>query len=381
MAADVTYSDGQFLKSNDPRISDIESRIYTALGNAPELETLGVKMPAQKVSEDGKLQVEYCGRTLMDYVHSGEEGITELRARFEGFLEQNIKVRGVVNRTIHQTLTEEDKLFLQEYHLQKLVSGLEKQFGKAFEKQEVKDNFWAYRVMNAIGHYDEEFKRIYTENMGKRLDQYAERFGTWLSDNTLRNNATPDGITLIPFDFDSIKYGPRQMDDGAFAGMYCFDGPLGMYHSVDEVRKMVEDIQQMQGREADPEYFDAFLLCAIHENAVIAGYRTKKTKQLLKEMEQKGVSPELAFEFRHNFDEIEYHSAAADLIWRSCSRQLVADEEKRREFSGVIWKIDEKTFGQRCPMMFSPAYQKAIWVTDELRGFNPPEDRTITIKF
>lgn len=354
-----------FIKRNiSPEISRIEQKIYQALKQDPAFE--GMALPAVKEHSGQAFLVESCGTTLADCLHSGTYSSTEkMRADFEGYLECVTRARTRVNQVIATTITPEEKEFLINYHHQKLRSSLYESTGEEVSEAELKTNYWAYRLMNALGFYDAQFKEAYTNIIGAKLEHYTIKFGQWLSDNTLRNNASPDGKTVVPFDFNSIKFGPMQIDDAAVAGLYLLAGPLAIYRSPPEIDTLVHKLQEWKGKEYDAEYSPAFFAAAFHENAVIAGYRTKTAQKLLAEIERIGiVTRNSGFEFRSCFDEIEYHHDVPVLISRYLPKALVSTDEEYGQLGWIADTISHNTFAQRSLMMLSPAWGPIMRVTN-----------------
>ncbi len=348
-----------------PEINDIEGRIYAALADEPRLKAMEIDTARAVIHDENTLLVEGSGRTLIDYLHYGsDKTLEELRERFELFLEKNVRARAIVNDVIGRTLTPDDQSFLGKYHLQRLCHSMQQLTGREFPEEEVRSHFWAYRLMNALGFYDAQFKESYTNLIGAKLDHYTTKFGQWLSDNTLRNNASPDGKTVVPFDFNSIKFGPMQIDDAAVAGLYLLAGPLAIYCSPPEIDALILKLQEWKGKEPDAEYSQAFLAAAFHENAVIAGYRTKTAQKLIAEIEQKGtVTRNSGFEFRSCFDEIEYHHDVPILISDNLPNALVKTEESA-QLSWIADTISHNTFARRSLMMLSPAWGPIMRVTN-----------------
>jgi hypothetical protein len=261
-------------------------------------------------------------------------------------------------------LSEEQKDFLQEYDFNKLKAGLTQQFGREFDSQDVRENYWAYRVMNATGIDDSNFKERYTATVGKRLDYFTKKFGSWISNNTFYNNAVSSDKKLVPFDFNSIKYGPRQIDEAGLAGMFCFDGPVAIYHSLEEVKQMVSKIQQIS-KNNDPEYLEAFMLCTFHEHAVMAGYKYKMTEQLIESVEDiDKMKASTAFNIWSSFDEIEYLSSVTSLIARNYGPKI----EHGQELSGLAYEISGATFGKRIKWIWDDRYQRAVQIGNYLRS-------------
>ncbi len=359
---DVVHSpDGRlfYVKQNpNAQLTDIEYRIYQAAQ-----EELGSMYPipqAVRTNDPTVLFVEDVGESLEHILHRPRE-LQQTREQFTDFLKQNLRVRGELNSVINQTLTVEDQQFLMEYNLDKLGHSM-KRIKPDIDAQDVVDHFWAYRVMNAVGVYDEQFKQAYTTVIGSKIEELlAARGGTWLQDNCLRNNASPDGKVMIPFDFNSLQYGLKQMDETGMSGLYLFNGMLAVYDLQKKVERFMRERAQENGytlAEEVEEYMQGYLLSVVHQNALLAGYRTQEARlnceELLAQKQQYGGYVRETYDaFRKAHDEIEYqHSACVESLrmWNGVLNRIAITPEERENVQRVDSFITNHTFAQRLPM-------------------------------
>ncbi len=347
-----------YIKQNpNETITDIEYRIYARAG-----EKLGLQYQIPEVVQTDDptiLAVEDVGESLENILHTPGE-LQQTREQFTSFLTQNLQVRGALNTVINETLTVDDQQFLMEYNRAKLLASMKKIAPDAvmITPQDLEQHFWAYRVMNAVGVFDEQFKQMYTQLIGSKIDEMlAQRGGTWLQDNCLRNNATPDGQVLIPFDFNSLQYGLPQMDETGLTGLYLFNGILGVYDTREEREAFIEQRAKATGENTE-EYKLGYILSIIHQNALLAGYRTQEARLNCDELlEQKkrlgGYVRETHQAFRKAHDEIEYqHSACIEALrpWNGIVSLLVKEEDDWKKIQYIDSFITHHTFGQRLGM-------------------------------
>ncbi len=366
-------------RAHSSEISTIEAKIYSSLNEDAILQEMGVYIAKAKALDSHTLAVTDCGKTLADYLHSGHYELHELREMFTAFLESNIRVRKRVNEVIGQTLSPKDKTFLHQYHLDRLVSSMQEVSANPnkITTEEVQLHFYAYRIMNALGIYGDQFKKAYTDLIGSRLEANSLQFGQFISDNTLRNNTSPDGKTVIPFDFNSIKFGPKQIDDAVIAGQYLFEGPLAIYRTKDEALKLINSLHQIHGGpETAEEYLSAFVLSCFHENHVIRGYRTRSARNFMQS--DKPFTTEEYLAFRKNFDEIEYHESAAINMLEQFPEVFVgplsegktepnsAQSEHRKKMEYIVETISNHTF-HRVQFLLSPRFQRGEQMLDDYR--------------
>lgn len=351
-----------YVKQNPhAQLTDIEFRIYQEAG-----QVLGGEYPIPEVfrgKDPTVIVVEDAGESLENILHTPGE-LQQTREQFTSFLAQNMEVRGKLNLVINQTLTIEDQQFLLEYNRAKLVSSLKRIAPEATEitPQDIEEHFFAYRVMNACGVYDLKFKEAYTAVIGSKIDRLLQRSrGTWLSDNCLRNNASPDGKRMIPFDFNSLQYGLPQMDEAGMSGLYLFNGVLGVYDSAAEREEFIAARATENGCSSEEEireYTQGYVLSVVHQNALLAGYRTQEARLNCEELvvqkkQLGGYRRETHGAFQKAHDEIEYqHSACIEPLrpWNGVTNYFAQTEEDRKNVQIVDQFITHNTFGQRIGM-------------------------------
>ena len=346
-----------YVKQN-PReeLTDIEFRIYRAAR-----EVLGIRVPeVLRCDNPTILMVEDAGTSLENMLHTSQE-LMQKREEFTQFLTQNIAVRSELNKIIQGTLTITDQQFLLEYNSERLLRSMKQWVSEdtIITMQDIHTHFWAYRVMNAIGVYDESFKEAYTQLIGSKIETLLPKYGSWLQDNCLRNNASPDGKIVMPFDFNSLQYGLRQMDETGMSGLYLFHGILGVFDSAEKRDGFIEERAIQCGYEGyeEEEYREGYILSVVHQQVLLAGYRTQEAKYLKRELQSQqqelgGIKRGTVIAFRSAFDEIDYHQASCVQAFRECSEVFISKPEERKLLGNIDAFITHYTFGQRVGMMF-----------------------------
>lgn len=352
-----------YAKTNPaPELTAIESRIYDALRTDSELLALGVKVPETRTAND-ILLVEDCGQTLADLIHIPDES----RLRSVEFLDHLLRTRSRVNAIVNFTLTVADQQFLTARQQQKLYERMRELAPQepSITPVDIAIHYWAYQVLAAIGTFDPEFKEAYTRLVGKKIDAALPQFGTWMTDNCLRNNAYQENGTAAPFDFNSIRFGLRQMDEAAIAGHYVFIGPLGILKTPEEREEYIRQLSRRFSPEIDPQaYFSAFALSAAHKHALLSGYRTEEAKALFAEVKKtfetsSKFDGQKFYQARAAFDEIDYHNApftsAIDLY-----ATLLDDPECYSDLAIIRRTVTHQTFGQRVLLFSDPIWRAGV---------------------
>ncbi|MBI5881429.1 hypothetical protein HZB90_04830, partial [archaeon] len=290
-----------------------------------------------------------------------------LRDEFKSLLEMSLPVRRRINEIVTEALDEDDKEYLERWNTGRLVDKMQRIApGAGITEDEVKANFWAYRVMGALGVYDERFKEVYTRLVGSRIESFMPKYGQLLTDNGIRNNAAPGGKAVIPFDFNSIKRGLRQMDEAAILGLYLFHNALGIFDTDEKVREAVDGLRKAHTPDEDPDYFTAFVFSNLHEQETLAGFRTQEMLSCAEELEgylqNEGKMPlPLYHQFRCAFEEIDLHQSAAEFMVRNYPGVLLgedaADSDKMKELGYIADFVARNSFMNRSRMMFSPIFQ------------------------
>ncbi|MEK6921494.1 MAG: hypothetical protein AABX82_06415 [Nanoarchaeota archaeon] len=315
------FVDGEitwFKKRNPtPELTDIEFRIYDALRGALFLEC---EMPTVRRDEKDSsiLYIEDVGSSLADDLVLNPQAL-EAPLVLPSYLMRVVKVRAAVNETINAVLTPDDKTYLTEGQKTSLLHAAQKRapLSEIVTEQDLQRHFWAYRAMHALGIHDEKFKETYTRVLGDRIEAHMPRYGMWVADNALRNNALrldDNGfLTVIPFDFNCIRYELRQMDEAAVTGIHFFPA-FGSSNNV-----MLEWSRKRYGNETGDheaaDYLAAYAVSAFHKQLMLAGYRTQEMVALhgaLDDQLQHSASFDFKdyIEFRKAYDEIELHQAA-----------------------------------------------------------------------
>lgn len=343
-----------FVKQNPlPELTAIEFKIYQAAYQELAADYL---IPQVCTTNDPSvLIVESVGASLENILHRPAE-LFQTREQFTSFLQPNLEIRRKLNKIINQTLTLDDQQFLMNYNHNKLLASIKKiaPENTAITPEDLENHFWSYRAMNAIGIYNEQFKHNYTTLIGSKIDALLNQEGTWLQDNCLRNNASPDGKNVIPFDFNSLHYGLPQMDETGITGLYLFHGILGVYNNIDDREAFIKQRAAELGQDAE-KYKLGYILSIIHQNTLLAGYRTQEaqlcTKELLEQKQMYGrYIRETYKSFQNAHDEIEYQSSAAIEAIRTYYPLLAQTSEEGQKLKFIENFIANKTFGQRILM-------------------------------
>ncbi|GEM_PF-2870798 len=366
-----------FKKNPTEKITDIEYRVYEALANDPFLKENNVYVPYVERMDADVLAIEDCGTSLayrLHFMHDSEEGTENIlkplcggrEETFRELLDATVKTSGRVNDIITATLTEEDKIFLQTQQLENLYASMKKKSdSEDITKEDIQKNFWAYRAMNALDFYDAEFKTAYTELIGAKIEAMLPEYGSYLGDNCLRNAVSPDGKTIVPIDFNSIHYGPKQMDDAGIIGLYIFGGPLGTHSTTEKRETLIDDLRKNQFPNIDSkEYLEAFILSSFHRNVLLAGYRTQEMSERFKEFENlcnagKGLRLPIYREFRTAFDEVEYQNSVAVEAVRAYPELFAKNTEEKSKLRKIVEEINERTFNKRIIYFMNPLMQQA----------------------
>ena len=320
-------------RNRDSRLTDLELRIYNALHSDRTIQFMGIEIPEIQM-EDGALLVRNAGTTFAAVLNSSAyRSLAD-----EKVLYRIIQVRAAVNTVVNRTLTDEDKVYLAATQRTALVQSAQK-INPTVTEQDVARHYWAYRMMNALGIFDEQFKDNYTEVIGKRIDALLSKYGSWCTDNYVRNNVVCSDGSIIPFDFNSIRFGLRQFDDATIAGLYVFAGPLAVNASPEKRLETMRKLQEVHGLLADDDYLPAFLLSCIHANGIIAGYRTRDIKKA-----GPGDNP---LDFAYSFEEIETYQTTAVMPIREFGHALVKTDDELEKLSHIASVITHYTFGQR----------------------------------
>ncbi len=353
-----------FLKRNDDeRVTDLEVRMYDALRADSGLRASGVRIPTTLAGPDAaSFYVEDCGPTYSDHLHSGE-GEADLGSL--SYAQNLVSVRADVSAVVNSALTSSDKEYLTARAQEQLRERTAQLMGYVVDDSELEKHKWAYRVMGALGITDNAFKELYTSTVGSVLDSGHAKYGTWLTDNCIRNNAIgKDGVGVIPFDFNSLRYGLKQMDEGAMLGMYLFNSTVEL--SELDGQELVRSVCGTVDGMLDTEYHDLLMASMFHTNAMHAGYRTQDSRELFASLVhdvERGYirtrDPEFLeqyFEFRTAFDEIEINSSIVSFIARGEYGSF--GEGKGWDVNKLDQAITQATFGRRFPFVCHPLYQE-----------------------
>ncbi len=354
-----------FLKRNlDATVTDLEVRMYDALRADSGLAASGVHIPVTLAGPDAcSFYVEDCGPTYSDHLHSGE-GAVDFRDL--SYVQHLVSVRRDVSSVVNSALTSSDREYLTARAQDQLRERTAQLIGYVVDDAELEKHKWAYRVMGALGITDVAFKELYTSTVGSLLDSGLAKYGTWLTDNCIRNNAMGrDGeMGVIPFDFNSLRYGLRQMDEGAVVGLSLFFDFVEL-DDVDKTKLLHSVCGTVDGG-LDKEYYDLLMASMFHTNAMHAGYRTQDSRRLYAQLVDDISSgwirtrdPEFLDQyvaFRTAFDEINLNSSIVSSIARGEFRSF--GEGKGWDVNKVEQAITQATFGQRFPFICDPLYQE-----------------------
>ncbi len=340
-----------YVKTNpSARMNDIELRVYSGLREA------GIAVPDAVRLDDTRLLVADAGVTMADQTMNG--GYQGMRSKDQVL--DLVKTRVEVNNVIGGVLSGDDKLYLEGTQKKSLRDSVNKLAWRDLSVREVTDNYWACRAMGAMGFFGERFMEDYTAEIGTKLDQLLKDTGKWVGDNNLWNNASVDGGTLVPFDFNSLRYAPSPVDMTAVAGLYVFPGMLGVCESDEEQRDLVGKIGEIDAPQmSSTDYFNAFMVSALHKNAVIAGYRLQAAQSGLAELKEgllagEGLSFGKYIAMKKAFDEIDTHSAVAAFVERYRGDTVFGNENKGRQ---IAIFVRQNTSGKRIGFIMDDVFQ------------------------
>lgn len=341
-------------------LADIEFRIYEALWN---LQDLGFVLPrVQRDSDPRVLYVEDAGTTFSDLMNSpAYERLVDLDVLYK-----TIQARSRVNAVVDTILTERDKAYLTQMQQEKLLQTARKRQPSVSEK-DVAEHYWAYRMMNALGISDDKFKETYTATIGAKIDTLLPQFGKWCTDNYTRNNVVTADGKVIPFDFNSIRYGLSQMDTAPIAAHYILGSSLTRVAHQETQRDIISKLAELEGYADDSKYTTSFLVSSIHANGLIAGYRTQECRKrrdtivsaynagLRSQAEVQSLLDEyLAFALA--FEDIDHYQTAAvrPLTCHGAALSFPSQEEEKLLYlSDTLTRV---TFGQRILIKMSIPY-------------------------
>lgn len=369
--AEVEYVErkGRFwYKKNNPdqRLTELELKIYNALS---EDDSFFLESRIPKVERDETdpsiFYIEDSGTTLADALHFQLPDLQNY-----GYFMRTIKMRSALNTIINKTLTLEDQTFLTTYHREQLKNVL----GKIAPEQSISDDdltqhYWSYRLMAVLGKYDEQFKHAYTALVGERIDHLMSQYGQWAADNCLRNNAVADNefLEVIPFDFNSIRFELRQMDEASIATFYVIPGPIVDTVNIELVgwlaKRYVFEKPAIAGdANTTANYLEAYFVGSIHKHMMLSAHRTREMLEMYEQLAQE-LSKNDTFNkdkylgFRKNFDEVEYHE---NCWWQSAEilPNLVTNDTNAKNWRYIHRFVFENTRIHRTLLVTSSVYQK-----------------------
>jgi hypothetical protein len=385
-----------FIKRNQSAgLTDIEARIYAAAHDDIKLSQLGCKMPVVKRSSQDPcaLFIEDRGDSLENMFYGS--GDSDHRSeRFSDVVKIVAGYRHRLNDVIGEVLTDQDKEFLQDMQDRKILERMRKVAPDdcSITLGDIKEHYWAYRVMASMDFYDRRFKEDFTEVYGKVIDRLIPKFGGWLSDNCLRNNLFDLDLSIAPIDFNSIHYGLRQMDDVPLVGLDLFvlnaDCAKEILGNFDELKDFFEErLADTFGRgseDFDEDYLAAFIVSNIIQNARLAGYRAKElgvfskriddaykikddgsqdTKTPLDSADIPCLDHDLVHGFCKAFKESEFHYGAVAYSMLYLGELVPGRVALNDKILDIHTKIKEMTFGVQFSMMLRP------WFFDVLAEF------------
>lgn len=361
-------------------ITDIEMRIYNALAANEFFRKRNITIPrVERITRD-TLDIEDAGQSFAQVLHHGERKET---ASIDALL-NTTQTRAVVTGIVNRTISEDDQHYLRSYQRTRLRTSLQQLVGREVTEDELNKHYWAYRVMNAIQAYDDQFKERYTKFVGSRLDEHKTRYRAWVTDNCIRNNTVAGNGATVPIDFNSLHEELWQMDEAGIVPFYLFPSPImgSLFVSCEErmpeptdqwrvaVGRYLRWLYKTQTDATDTkDYGNAFMASAFHKHAMLAGYRTQEMTEALSKLErqltlQGGVSPAKYLQFREAFDEIEYHeSILFSVLWNYSGAVSVYNADDDREFERMLTFISENTRLKRTVALLSPVFNQRIDAT------------------
>ncbi|MFA6888094.1 MAG: hypothetical protein WC254_01205 [Candidatus Woesearchaeota archaeon] len=357
----IRYGQRWFLKRNPTKeMTDLELRIYEALRSDNTIRSMNIVIPEVEQEDDTSFLVMDAGTTFADILNSPAHD----RLANDHVLYRSIEVRAAVNAVVNQILTVDDKVYLAVTQRKALLQKAQ-QLSSEVTEADVTAHLWAYRMMNALGISDHKFRDIYTEVIGKRIDAMLPKYGMYCTDNFSRNIVVGSDGSIIPFDFNSIRYGLRQFDDASIAGLYIYAGELAVNAEQEDRPIVMRKLQEVQGLSADEDYDHAFFIANIHANGIIAGYRTKEIIERangLRKLTRLNTRDEAEeyLQFKRAHDEIEYYqSAVVASLWGSNPIVTLGYELDKLRY--IVSTISSHTFGKRvCVLSSLPEHVRGV---------------------
>lgn len=348
-------------QNKDAAITDLEYRIYAALSD-DEYFFLEAPLPlVEKDTDSTVLYVEDLGTSFADALHQGRREDLSSPA----YLMRSIKMRSGVNSIINKTLTLEDKQYLLETQRAALRASIERLSCAPVSDADLTAHYWSYRLLHAVGKYSEEIRDAYTALIGKKIDALMPLYGQWNADNCLRNNAISEtGIVVIPFDFNSIRYELRQMDEASMVSLYILNGPLGssagnvISSTLGWLHKRFSFETKNPG--TTKEYEQAYMLGSIHKHMMLSGYRTQEMRDIYTELDKHlskhgWISQDKYTEFRKAFDEVEYHQSFWQQSLEACP-DLITSPQDYEHANSIGSFVSSHTRLERTKLMCSDVF-------------------------
>jgi len=145
------------------------------------------------------------------------------------------------------------------------------------------------------------------------------------------------------------------MDETGMTGLYLFHGPLGIFGNEKDREEFIAKRARENNVDVE-EYRKGYLLSVVHQQALLAGYRTQDAKSFKQEVKSRQESGRMLFgpifNFRKAFDEIDYHQAPCVQVLRNYPEVFAKNPEERELLYQIESFITHYTFGQRVMMMF-----------------------------
>lgn len=348
-------------QNSDPYITNLEYRIYTALAADGDFAWEAPVPSVELDSDPTVLYIEDLGMSLGDALHFG----TKHNIADPAFLLRTVKIRAGASHVINRTLTEDDKAYLISTQRDALRASIERLSGASVSDADLATHHWAYRMLQAIGIYNEEVRDAYTTLIGSKIDAFMPLYGQWNADNCLRNNAVlPDGVVVIPFDFNSIRRELRQMDEASIVSFYMMNGPMGSSAGNAIPSTLYWLHKRFSFETPTPgtleQYTQAYMLGSVHKHMMLSGYRTQEMMGLYRELDahlsRHGWIPrDKSIDFRVAFDEVEYHQSLWYQSMQACPGLITSHEDESR--ADLIARfVFENTRWQRSRLIQSDVY-------------------------
>lgn len=205
-----------FKTNHNSTIDDLECRVYSSLRKA------NLNVPSAERIANG-IVIDYAGNQSFKEATYDPSGIFEPQKLMQRTLPMGTrmaKLISIIDYTIEETLSDEDKKYLQETAV-----------GKVAKRNNVPHEFarkryWLFRMLEAIPDANQQTVELLLP-IEEMMREATKKYGSWTADlhtgNLFPIIEEDEFKDFCVIDFNRIKYGPMQM-----AGGIAFDLPLSI---------------------------------------------------------------------------------------------------------------------------------------------------------